>query len=198
MHPKILLFLIALCALFATSTAQADFILRGFDPAIPTDQQIPALRFDLITGPNITTCESVRTDFPPVVAIQGNVAKVSFLMSRFNIFSPSCQDPIFSIFNSRWQFAAPLPSGIYDVQFYADPTAYGFTGNVFYLGSLPLTVTGSSNVAVPTLGGVGLTLLLITLALSAIVPLRNKQRAMRVIALACFLPCLCFAQQTTH
>ena len=197
MHSKILLFLIALCAIFTTSTAQADFILRGFDPATPTDQQIPALRYDRITGSNVTTCETVRTDIPAVITIQGNIARVSLFMSRVNIFSPFCQDPIFSIVNSRWPLAAALPSGTYDVQFYADYTPYGFMGDVFYLGSLPLTVAGTSNVAVPTLGGVGLTLLLIALALSAIVPLRNKQRAMRVIALGCLLPCLCIAQQTT-
>ena len=174
MHPKILLFLIAHCALFTTSTAQADFILRGFDPAVPNDQQIPALRFDFITGSNITTCETVRTDIPAVITIQGNIARVSLFMSRINIFSPACQNPIFTVLNARWPLAAALPSGTYDVQFYADPTAYGFTGNVFYLGSLPLTVSGASNVAVPTLGGIGLTLLLITLALSAIVPLRKS------------------------
>ncbi len=174
MYPKILLFLIALCALFTTSTAQADFILRGFDPAIPTDQQIPALRFDLIRGANTTTCEAVRADVPAVVAIQGNVARVSFLMGRVNIFSPFCQDPIFSALDARWPFAVALPRGTYDVQFYADPTAYGLTGNVFSLGSLPLTVTGGSNVAVPTLSSMGITVMVIVLMLTAIVALRCK------------------------
>ena len=177
MHPKILLFLIALCALFTTSIAQADFILRGFDPATPTDQQIPALRFDVIRGSNTTTCESVRTDLPPVVAIQGNVARVSFLMSRANILSPFCQNPIYTFIDGRWPFSAPLPSGTYDVQFYADPTAYGLTGNVFSLGSLPLTVTGGSNVAVPTLSSMSITVMVIVLMLSAVVALRRKPHA---------------------
>ena len=198
MHSKILLFLIALCALFAASIAQADFILRGFDPATPTDQQIPALRFDLIRGANTTTCEAVRADIPAVVAIQGNVARVSFLMSRANIFSPFCQDPIFSALDARWPFAVALPSGTYDVQFYQDPTAYGFTGNVFYLGSLPLTVTGSSNVAIPTLTSMGTTLMVIVLMLTAIVALRCKPHAARILAIVCFLPGLSLAQQTTN
>ena len=197
MHPKILLFLIALCALFTTSTAQADFILRGFDPATPTDQQIPALRFDAITGPNITTCEGIRADIPAVITIQGNIARVSLFMSRSNPLSPGCQNPIFTVLNARWPFAAPLPSGTYDVQFYADPTPYGIMGDVFYLGSLPLTVTGSSIVAVPTLSSMGITVMVIVLMLTAVAALRRKSHAAKSLALVCFLPCLSIAQQTT-
>ena len=152
MHPKILLVLIALCALFTTSTARADVILRGFDPAVPTAGQIPSLVLDIIRGGGITTCEINRADVPAKVSVQGNLIVLKLYMARVFIGNPFCQTFPSSI-GTRWPLESALPAGTFTVRVFGCAQCFGdppFSPE-FLIGELPITVL-AADVPGPLLG----------------------------------------------